>query len=246
MVRKQFFLREFSALGKAAVLAVAAFGFATTASATPTFDTFGPLSQANFGGTGIPNDAVAQSAFEGTGILALSATERFDNAPVGDDGAGTYFAEPGFNDGTPGSFSGTLGALWNFNVYIEAPTGLLLEDFIFTLRYDFDPGLDTPESELGQIDLFNQPGTVLEGSQNNLFDFLATPAIGLTPPDFVPFDPDVPGQYSYILSAFSSPDGPAVASVAIDVNVGQLPEPATLALFGLGLAGLAIARRRRG
>ena len=247
MVRKQFLLREFSALGKAAVLAVAAFGFATTASATPTFDTFAPLPQANFGGNGIPNDAVAQSAFEGTGILALSSTERFNNPPVGDDGAGTYFAGTGSNFGGPGDPSSSEGALWNFNFFISAPDGQTLENFIFRLSYDFDPGLDTPESELGTIDIVFVDETVIQGSQNNLFGFLAgsPPTAGVTPPDFGPFDPDVPGQYSYILSAFSSPDGPELARVAIDVNVGQLPEPATLALFGLGLAGLAIARRRR-
>ena len=245
MVQHRSFMRGVRALGGAAVLAATAFGFAATASATPTFDTFGPLPQATFGGSGIPNDAVAQSTFEDTGILALSSTQRFFNPPVTNDGAGNYFAEPGFNDGTPGSFSGTLGALWNFNFFISAPDGQTLENFIFTLRYDFDPGLDTPESELGQIDIVFLDETVIQGSQNNLFGFLATPAIGLTPPDFGPFDPDVPGQYSYILSAFSSPDGPELARVAIDVNVGQLPEPATLALFGLGLAGLAVAQRRR-
>ena len=244
MVQHRSFLHGVQALGGAVVLAAAAFGFAATASATPTFDTFGPLPQANFGGSGIPNDAVAQSFFGGGGILALSATERFSNPPVGDDGAGTYFAEPGFNDGTPGSTSGLLGALWNFNTFIQAPTGQQLEDFVFTLRYDFDPGLDTPESELGRIDLVFLPGTVLQGSENNLFDFLATPAPGLTPPTFGPFDPNVPGQYSYILTA-SLLDNTLLGRVAIDVNVG-LPEPATLALFGLGLVGLAVARRRHG
>lgn len=243
MVQFRSVFRDVKALGGAAVFAAAMVGFAATASATPTFDTFGPLPQATFGGMGIPNDAVAQSSFEGTGILALSATERFSNPPVGDNGAGTYSAEPGFNDGTPGSTSGLLGSLWNFNFYIEAPTGQVLEDFIFTLRYDFDPGLNTPESELGTIDLVFLPGTVAQTSQNNLFGFLATPGPGITPPSFGPFDPDVPGQYSYILTA-SVLDGTELGRVAIDVNVG-LPEPATLALFGLGLAGLAFVRRRR-
>lgn len=244
MVQHRSVMRGVRALGGAAVLAATAFGFAATASATPTFDTFGPLPQATFGGSGIPNDAVAQSTFEGTGILALSSTQRFFNPPVTNDGAGTYFAEPGSNFGGPGNPSGTEGALWNFNFFIQAPDNQLLQDFIFTLKYDFDPGLNTPESELGMIEIVFQPGTVLEGSQNNLFGFLAgPPAPGLTPPAFTPFDPDVPGQYSYILTA-SILDGTELGRVAIDVNVG-LPEPATLALFGLGLAGLAIARRQR-
>ena len=103
MVQHRSFMRGVRALGGAAVLAATAFGFAATASATPTFDTFGPLPQATFGGSGIPNDAVAQSTFEGTGILALSSTQRFFNPPVTNDGAGNYFAEPGSNFGGPGS-----------------------------------------------------------------------------------------------------------------------------------------------
>ena len=247
MVQHRSFLRGVQALAGAVALAAAAFGFATTASATPTFDTFGPLPQANFGGSGIPNDAVAQSTFEGTGILALTSTQRFFNPTVTNDGAGTFFAGPGSNFGGPGSTNPNEGALWNFNFFISAPTGETLENFIFTLRYDFDPGLNTPESELGQIDIVFSPETVIQGSQNNLFGFLAgnPPILGVTPPDFGPFDPDVPGQYSFILSAFSSPDGPELARVAIDVNVGQVPEPATLALFGLGLVGIAVASRRR-
>ncbi len=245
MVQFRSVFRDVKALCSAAIFAAAAFGFAGTASATPTFDTFGPLPQATFGGSGIPNDAVAQSSFDGTGILALSATERFANPPVGDNGAGTYSAEPGSNFGGPGNPSSTEGALWNFNFYIEAPTGQTLENFIFTLKYDFDPGLNTPESELGTIEIVFVTDSVLQGSQNNLFGFLAgNPAVpGVTPPSFGPFDPDVPGQYSYILTA-SVLDGTELGRVAIDVNVG-LPEPATLALFGLGLAGLAFARRRR-
>ena len=113
------------------------------------------------------------------------------------------------------------------------------------MKYDFDPGLNTPESDLGTIEIVFITDSVLQGSQNNLFGFLAgSPVVpGVTPPAFGPFDPDARGQYSYILTA-SVLDGTELGRVAIDVNVG-LPEPATLALFGLGLAGIAIAQRRR-
>lgn len=60
-------------------------------------------------------------------------------------------------------------------------------------------------------------------------------------------DPDAPGIYSFKLEVFDSADEQTrqlLASSAIDVIV-ETPEPGALALFGVGLLGFGLLRRRR-
>ena len=95
---------------------------ATATLATPIYDTFGPLDGATFGGTGIPTTEVAISSQFVDGdveiTVAMSATQRYSNPVVTNDGAGTYFATTGSNFGGAGE-SPTEGAHWNFNYYIK-------------------------------------------------------------------------------------------------------------------------------
>ncbi|MEM9253456.1 MAG: PEP-CTERM sorting domain-containing protein [Planctomycetota bacterium] len=218
---------------------------ATGVGAVPIFDDFGPFPQATFGGSGIPNDAVAfseQIANDDTMVtIALAASQRFTNPPLGNDGAGTYFATPGSN-----APNGTLGALWNFNSYVEIDGGgETIEDFEVSLLYDMDPAFNTPVADLGVIDIsgfiaLTDPGqTLTQGSQNLLFDFLNIGAPFVTPPPSAPFDPNALGEYTFAITV--SQDGLPVETVAINVVV--VPEPAAaLMLAGLGVFALRRTR----
>jgi hypothetical protein len=220
--------------------------------ATPIYDTFGPLDDATFGGQGIPNDEVAISSqfIDGdvTIIVAMSATQRYSNPALTNNGAGTYFATPGSNFGGNNE-SVNEGALWNFNYYMKVvgTNGAtpILADYQIDLYYDFDTGFDTPLGSLGKINVTNAilgsatPGTTLvEGSQNLMFGFLASAIPGLVAPPAGAFDPNALGEYNFAIQV--SRNGFGVETVAMDVQV--VPEPASLALLTLG--GLALTRRR--
>ncbi|GAB4551898.1 MAG: hypothetical protein Tsb0013_14080 [Phycisphaerales bacterium] len=226
-----------------------------TASATPIFDVFGPLPQATFGGTGIPNDEVAAGSqfVDGTNTItiALSATQRFSNPPLTNDGAGTYFAGPGSNFGGMGE-SSTEGALWNFNFYMEAVDGsnnpIALSNYQIDLYYDFDPAPNTALGDLGRIDvtagLLAQMDTtnVTQGSQNLNFGFLAAGFPGLVFPPAGTFDPNALGEYTFALT-LSEIGGLGLPLETVSILVEVVPSAPTLAM--LGPVGLLAMRRRR-
>lgn len=237
------------------VLVALSFGLASgSAYAAPIFDYFGPLDEATFGGTGIPNDevAVASQFVDGDNLItvAMSATQRFFNPALGNDGAGTYVATPGSNFGGPGSTSTTEGALWNWNTFIrvEGINGAtpVLTDYQIDIYYDFDTGEDTGIADLGRINLTNfllataPTATLVEDSQNLLFGFLATPVPGVVTPPAGSFNANAAGEYNFAITVSSA--GFPVETVAMDVQV--VPEPGTALLLGLGLAGLAHRRTR--
>lgn len=224
-----------------------------SASATPIFDEFGPLPNATFGGQGIPNEEVAISKQWDDGdvliTIAMSATQRYSNSAVTNDGAGTYFALAGANFGGNNE-STTEGALWNFNYYlkVEGINGAtpVLADYQIDLYYDFDTGEDTFIGNLGSIDLTagilgsaDPNATLIEDSQNLDFSFLASAVPGLIKPPGGSFDPNALGEYNFGIQVRR--DGWGIETVAMDVQV--IPEPATMALFMLG--GLALIRRRK-
>lgn len=225
--------------------------------ATPIYDTFGPLA-ATFGGTGIPSEEVAVSStiVDGnvTFTVAMSATARYSNPTVTNDGAGTYYATPGSNFGGAGE-SATEGALWNFNFYIDVEgsggAAPILADYQFDLYYDFNTGADTPIASLGYLNLTNAilagspTATTVEDSQNLMFSFFSTALPGFVTPPAGAFDPSAVGEYNFALQV-SNTNGFSVEAVAIDVRVAEavtVPEPSTLLLLA-GLVTLACAKRR--
>ena len=240
-------------LGKvtAAVIALSLPGLA---SAWTLLDDFGPLPEATWGGTGIPNDAVASSKQFTNGTneitLGLVAHERFSNPTVTNNGAGIYFApETGSNFGGAGE-SGFVGAKWNFGYYIDIAGGGKLTDYQIDLYYDFDPAATPTVGDiagLGTIDITAALGastdTRTEGSQNLLFAFLGTTGsiTGLTAPTFPAFDADVPGNYQFVITV-ATLGGFPIDAVAMEVQV--VPVPAAVWLFGSALGLLGWVRRR--
>jgi len=236
-----------------AAMAVMAATHASAAPITPAFDAFDDLAVATFGGTGIPTDPTAITTITSgpnTITLGLTAHQRFSNPPLTNDGAGTFVAGRGSNDGTPGNPGDQ--STWNFAWYIEIEGGGTFDDFGFALLYDFDPGADTDESVLGVLDLNDAivalggslaATTINQSSQNLTFGFLADNSLSsITAPAFGSFDPDIGGQYSFALLARDA-QGSEIGRSAINVQV--VSAPGSLALLALGLAGVRAARRRR-
>jgi len=248
-------MRSFSFLHSFLLSVLAVAILASSANAAPIFDYFGPLDEATFGGTGIPNQEVAvASQFVDGNVeitVAMSATQRFSNPALTNDGAGTYFAGTGSNFGGNGE-STTEGAIWNFNYFMRV-VGLngatpILADYQFNLFYDFDPGADTPIGALGVIDITasvlagpDPAATLVEDSQNLLFGFLAADIPGFLSAPGGAFDPNIVGEYNFGIQV--SRAGWGIETVAMDVQA--VPEPGTALLFGLGLAGLAARTDRK-
>lgn len=250
---------EMRKLALATVGAVGLAVLAPAAMAAPIYTSFGSLPGANFGGTGIPNDAVAKTEVFINGTekvtIALTAHQRFFNPVVTNNGAGDYFAGPGQNCGVAtdpvGCPSASQGSLWNFAFYISTENATFA-DYTFTLYYDFNPGANTAFNTLGSININNSlvanavnPAsvTLLQDSQNLLFSGFATTIPGIiTAPAFGPFNPNALGEYNFYIG-FQKTNLPTFAgTVGIDVNV--VPVPAAVWLFGSGLGLLAWVRRR--
>jgi hypothetical protein len=218
--------------------------------AAPSYDTFGSFTDATWGGSGIPNDAVAvsrQYTNNGSTItVAMNATQRFNAPPVTHDNAGTFYAQAGTADGL---------ALWNFNFYvdIDSTIGEVLADYTITLFYDFNPAADNGTAGLGTLDLnaFNayavsndkRSATTVQDSQNLMFAYLASNNDGFNtkPTDVATFNANALGEYNFGIAV--SQNGWQKENVAMDVQV--VPIPAAVWLFGSALVGLAGISRRK-
>ena len=166
---------------------------------TPSFTTFGSLPGATFGGTGIPNDAVAIT-INGNLVLGLTAHQRYDNPAVTNDSAGTFFAVAGndSNNGQPDY------ARWNFGFLIEnMPTNGYVD-----LYYDNDPTVGNDINTFLSFSYF--PG-IGQDSWNMGMGFLGGTA----------FPESDTGQYGFALIAREA-NGREVGRSAILVNVGNV------------------------
>ena len=223
------------------------------------YTSFGSLPQgvppATFGGSGIPADAIAATSVivdgNKTVTVALSATPRYSNPALTNNGAGTFYAQTGSNTGGNNE-SATTGALWNFSYYVNVSgPGADLGDYAFTLYYDFNPAPATLPGAMGSINLNGgivgaggNPSSMtnVQGSENLLFSYLQTNVLGIvTPPPSGSFNPLANGEYSFILRA----DNAFGTLGRVGINVNAVPLPAAAWLFGSALLGLGWAKRSR-
>jgi hypothetical protein len=212
---------------------------------TPTSDTFAPLTVAQqavitFTASGVNSPGpVAITTFGSVHpaplanvTLALSATLRVKDAfigpPVTDNGARTYYAQPG---SSPAAGSNNAG--WNFNYAVLGDTrGLTFEFYV-----DTNPGVGTDVQLLpGASAFYLGTGSSNENKQDSQ-------NLGFFPWDnLFTFDPNAQGEYTFSIRALNGVT--LVGEVSMQVNVVPEPEAYGLALAGMAVVGFFGLRRR--
>lgn len=228
------------------VASVAVAGIAYADPITPTYDTFGALPAATFGGSGIPNTSVAISTVvlpsgfltpSRTVTLGLAAHGRYGNSVVTNNGAGTFYAEAG-SDVLNSSY-----AKWNLDFYIDFNPNIGWPNtYSLKLYFDKDPAFGNTVST--SMPLYVGGAVEAQDSWNlgmSSYNFPFYSSAG--------FDPTAEGEYSFALVL--SKGSTELERTAINVVVSA-PPPANVPdsgsaalLLGTALCALGFVRRTR-